>query len=167
MTTLPGLSMDDVTGGIAHVIQTALTPVFFLSGIGALLNLFNARLARVSDHLAHAADLLRNCPDGGDETRLHRQLRRLARRTWLLDAAIALGAVGGASTCGAALSLFLQSYGSSAVGGWTIALFASALGCTVSALVVFLGDSVLAWHGLRREGPLPRSLEASKTDPRH
>jgi hypothetical protein len=25
----------------------------------------------------------------------------------------------------------------------------------VCALVAFLADTVLAWHGLRREGPLP------------
>ena len=42
----------------AHVVQVALTPVFLLSGIGVLLNLFNARLADVSNHIAHATELL-------------------------------------------------------------------------------------------------------------
>ena len=49
---------------IAHVIQVALTPVFLLSGIGALLNVFNTRLARVSDHVSHTADLLAADPPG-------------------------------------------------------------------------------------------------------
>jgi len=61
----------------------------------------------------------------------------------------------GASTCGAALMLFLESVGSQAIVGWTIGLFATSLDCTVAALVAFLGDSVLAWHGLKREGPPP------------
>ena len=33
--------------------------------------------------------------------------------------------------------------------------FGFALGCVVGALVAFLADTLLAWHGLRKEGPLP------------
>ena len=39
---------------VAHIIQVALTPVFLLSGIATLLNVFSSRLARVAD-LVHAA----------------------------------------------------------------------------------------------------------------
>ena len=158
MLSLMGFTADDPTGGIAHIIQTALTPVFLLSGIGELLGLFNTRLARVSDHMAHAADLVGGDISPAEEARLRRHLARLLHRIWLLDTSIALGAVGGASTCGAAFVLFLGSVRDSAVAGWLVGLFALALGCTVSSLIVFLGDSLLAWHGLRREGPLPRSM---------
>ena len=34
---------------IAHIIQVALTPVFLLSGIATLLNVFSTRLSRVGD----------------------------------------------------------------------------------------------------------------------
>ena len=34
---------------IAHIIQVELTPVFLLSGIATLLNVFATRLARVGD----------------------------------------------------------------------------------------------------------------------
>jgi hypothetical protein len=34
----------------AHIVQVALTPIFLLTGAGTLRNVFNARLARVSDH---------------------------------------------------------------------------------------------------------------------
>ena len=61
---------------IAHVIQVALTPVFLLSGIGALLNVFNTRLARVSDHVSHTADLLAADPDGEDAPLMRRHIRR-------------------------------------------------------------------------------------------
>jgi hypothetical protein len=43
----------------AHVIQVALTPVFLLSAIGVLLNLFNTRLADVSNHIAHTTECWR------------------------------------------------------------------------------------------------------------
>ncbi len=36
---------------VAHVIQVALTPVFLLSGIATLLNVFSTRLARVADRV--------------------------------------------------------------------------------------------------------------------
>ncbi len=146
-----GESLDNV----AHVIQVALTPVFLLSGIGTLMNLFNTRLARVSDHREHTADLLRAETDEAEQTRLLRHLMRLHNRTIVLDASILLGAVGGASTCGAAFVLFLGSMRNTAIATWLFVLFGLALGCTALALLAFLLDSVLAWVGLQREGSLP------------
>ncbi|MEJ1977554.1 MAG: DUF2721 domain-containing protein [Acetobacteraceae bacterium] len=88
---------------IAHVIQVALTPVFLLSGIGTLLNVFNTRLARVSDHTEHTNELLKADPEDEGAALLRRHLWRLHRRRVALDVAIALGAFGGASACGAGL----------------------------------------------------------------
>jgi hypothetical protein len=156
--------MADPTFVVAHVIQTALTPVFLLSGIGSLLGVFNTRLARVSDHMTHAHELLRVGVDRDEQVRLRAHLRRLAHRTAMLDAAVAFGAIGGVSTCGAALALFLGSVAKSGIDPWLIGLFAVALACTVSSLAAFLGDSLLAWHGLRREGPLPRAFSALRRE---
>jgi hypothetical protein len=142
---------------IAHVVQVALTPVFLLSGIGTLLNVFNTRLSRVSDHRAYVTDLLRGEADADRQIRLRAHLVRLRRRTLVLDASVVLGAIGGASTCGAAWVLFLGSVREAAIASWLFVLFGLALGCTACALVAFLADSVLAWHGLRREGSLPHA----------
>jgi Protein of unknown function (DUF2721) len=142
----------------AHLIQTALTPVFMLSAIGTLLIVFNTRLSRVSDHMTHLNHLLKGDLDAGEERSLRAHLRRLVRRIAMLDASIALGALAGASTCGAALVLFVGSVRASAVESWLIGMFALALVCTVGSLVMFMGDSLLAWHGLRHDGPLPRSI---------
>ena len=77
---MPG-SVDAVPlDSIAHVIQVALTPVFLLSGIGALLNVFNTRLARVSDHVSHTADLLAADPQSADAALMRSHIRRLRRR---------------------------------------------------------------------------------------
>jgi hypothetical protein len=137
----------------AHVIQVALTPVFLLSGIAALLNVFNTRLARVSDHVSHTADLLTADPQGSGLMRSH--IRRLRRRVLALDAAILLAALGGATTCGAAFTLFVGATRNANTAFVLLLLFGSALGCTVAALGVFIVDGLLAWHGLRKEGPLP------------
>ena len=154
---LPGFDLGDAVDSIAHVVQVALTPVFLLSGIGTLLNVFNTRLSRVSDHRAYVTDLLRGEADADQQAWLRAHLVRLRRRTLVLDASVVLGAIGGASTCGAAWVLFLGSVREAAIATWLFALFGLALGCTACALVAFLADSVLAWHGLRREGALPHA----------
>lgn len=148
----PGEAVDSV----AHIVQVALTPVFLLSGIGTLLNVFNTRLGRVSDHREHVEDLLRAGAADTDQAWLHTHLSRLLRRTLVLDASIVLAAIGGASTCGAAFVLFLGSLREAAIASTLYVLFGLALGCTACALVAFLADSVLAWHGRKRDGSLPR-----------
>jgi hypothetical protein len=157
---MPGI---DSTGGIdavAHVIQVALTPVFLLSGIGTLLNLFNTRLSRVSDHTEHLTELLETEADGKKLHRLHTHLRRLRRRRLALDASVLFGALGGASTCAAAFVLFLGGLRDASIANWLVALFGAALGCTVTALLAFLLDSVMAWHGLKMDGPMPHPKSA-------
>ncbi len=157
VSPLPGLDAGDAVDSVAHVIQVALTPAFLLSGIGTLLNVFNTRLSRVSDHREHASELLRHEENEDEQVLLRAHLARLSRRTLVLDASVVLSAIGGASTCSAALILFLGSLRDTAIASWLFVLFGVALSCTACALVTFLIDSVLAWHGMHREGPLPHS----------
>ena len=147
----------DGIGNVAHIIQVALTPVFLLSGIGTLLNVFSTRLARVVDQLDRAADLLRHADDEPQAVLMRAHVRRLTQRRAILDTSVVTGATGGVCTCGAAFALFLGSLRDAAIANWLVALFGSALVFTVVALVAFLVDGVLAWHGLRQEGPMPRS----------
>lgn len=150
----------DAVDTAAHLIQIALTPVFMLSGIGSLINVFNTRLARVSDHLEDVTRRLTSPPsdqtdDQGnyytpERLRLHQ--RRLRRRTFVLDLAIILNAMGGAATCGAAIALFVGSLRDTATSTWLLVLFGIALACTVAALTAFLADTLLSWHSMRRDG---------------
>ena len=93
---MPGLSTPiSPLDLVAHVIQVALTPVFLLSGIATLLNVFSTRLARV-------ADLIAKVTDGGDVAdiaELGVYLSHLRRRSLALDGAVVLGAVAGGLTC--------------------------------------------------------------------
>ncbi len=98
MPDLLGVEPGDAVDSVAHVVQVALTPVFLLSGIGTLLNVFNTRLSRVSDHREHATEMLRDEDGTLDHGLLRAHLRRLRQRTLVLDASIAFGAIGGAST---------------------------------------------------------------------
>lgn len=158
MSPFPGILPDEPIDSVAHLIQTALTPIFMLSGIGTLLNLFNTRLARVSDHIEKANETLEATTEKSERHYLHQHIQHLHRRTLLLDASILLGAVGGASTCGAAFVLFLGSLRDSSVASWLVVMFGVALACTVGALAAFLCDSLLAWHGLRMTTTWARSV---------
>src|SRR5438552_9702331 len=64
---------------IAHVIQVALTPVFLLSGIATLLNVFSTRLARVADHVDAVSKVLEGA-DRGDAKRSRRGWREMPCR---------------------------------------------------------------------------------------
>jgi hypothetical protein len=147
-----------VPGDITHIIQTALAPIFLLSGIGSLLNVFNQRLVRVSDHVAHISELLDASTDDEEKAvGLYTHLRRLSQRRLALDAAVIFAGLAGAFTCGAAFTLFVVTLRDATDSLILIWIFGLALGSTIASLAAFLVDTVLAWHGIRREGPMPRT----------
>lgn len=152
---MPDSALGVPLEGVAHIIQVALTPVFLLSGVGTLLNVFNTRLARVTDHMEHAEELLAE-PGRPDAATLRNHLHRLRRRTFALDVAVALGAIGGGATAIATLTLFVGALRNAAVASALFLMFGAAVACTIGALAAFLAETVLSWHGLRDDGPLPR-----------
>ncbi len=159
---MPDLAMGVPLENVAHIIQVALTPVFLLSGIGTLLNVFSTRLARITDHLEHAEELLRAQPDGPDAEALRGHLHRLRRRIFALDFAVALGAAGGGATAVATFTLFVGALRNAAAAWALFLMFGLAVACTIGALTAFLAETVLSWHGLRDEGPLPRPKMAPR-----
>ena len=148
-------SLDDV----AHIIQVALTPVFLLSSIGTLINVFSARLGRVSDQvdkIMEAADL------SGSRNRplADRRLKELKRRSRVLDIAVILASSGGVSTCGAALTLFYGALRNSAVASALYGLFGLAIVFTITSLIAFVYEMLLAGRFLRAR------VERSESDAR-
>jgi hypothetical protein len=79
--------MTENVDSVAHVIQIALTPVFLLSGIASLLNVFSTRLGRVSDRVDTLAERLEDAAPTERE-RLQERLIYLRRRSHILDAAV-------------------------------------------------------------------------------
>lgn len=149
-TALPSLE------SIAHIIQVALTPVFLLSGIAALLNVFSTRLGRVADRVDQVAQALQGA-DANEAGYLSAQLTHLRRRSLWLDAAVVLGTLGGVCTCAATFTLFLGALRDSATAWVLFTLFGLALGCTLGALGAFLAEILLAGRGLRAEVAVRRS----------
>jgi hypothetical protein len=140
----------------SHVVQLALTPVFLLSGVAALVNVFATRLGRVSDQADKLADQDRDHPD-------HEiKLKLLRWRSRALDGAVMLAALAGASTCAAALVLFVGSIRGSTGASLLFLLFGGAIVLTMAALACFVLEMVLAGAGIRRL--LDRSSKADDCD---
>ena len=127
----------------AHVVQLALTPVFLLSGIAALLNVFAARLGRVADQTNQLSSEPKS--PGRD-----RRLRRLRFRSSCLDWAVVLAALAGAATCGAVLTLFLGEFRISQAPTILFACFGAAIVLTTCALGAFVIEMLIAASGVRR-----------------
>src|SRR5215813_5536771 len=144
----------EITGSplesIAHIIQVALTPVFLLSGIATLLNVFATRLARVGDK-AEAATKALDGADDAERQLLSNQLNILHRRSVALDVAVILGAVGGAATCGAVLAMFVGALSEQATASVLFGLFGLAVICALCAIVAFTIQMLLAGTGIREE----------------
>src|SRR3954468_3773797 len=157
-----GSALDE----IAHVIQVALTPVFLLSGIATLLNVFSTRLARVADQV-EAASRARSSADAAESRLLSRRLKRLHLRSLALDAAVLLAAVGGAATCAAVLALFVSSLREMANSWVMFGLFGLAVVSALGGMLAFTVEMLIAGTGIRDEvvqtqrAALPRMLDAA------
>ncbi len=136
--------LDDV----AHIIQVALTPVFLLSGIGTLINVFSTRLARVADQVDRIAETVANASDG-DKAMLSHRLDRLRLRSRALDVAVILGAIGGSATCAAVLTLFYGALRDGVAASALYGFFGLAIACTIAALCAFTVEMVMASRLLR------------------
>ncbi|WP_242138861.1 DUF2721 domain-containing protein [Sphingomonas sp. TREG-RG-20F-R18-01] len=128
--------------GAAHVVQLALTPIFLLTGLASLLNVFTTRLGRISDRVDRLA---------GDASSHPRQLARLRLRSAALDLAVLLAALAGALTCCAALTLFLGALRNAGTGQVLFALFGSALICAITALAAFGFETILSGRSVREQ----------------
>jgi hypothetical protein len=141
---------------VAHTIQVALTPVFLLSAVAALLNVFSTRLGRVADRV----DLLTQALAGADAKQaahLAVQLAYLRTRSLWLDAAVVLGTLAGAFTCVATLTLFVGALRETTGVSILFAAFGIAIACTTGALAAFLAETLLAGRGLRAEVAVRRT----------
>jgi hypothetical protein len=144
----PDTEAGAALGSVVHIIQVSLAPVFLLSGIATLLNVFSTRFARVADQVDATAKEL----DGADATAaavLSRRLAHLHRRSRALDTAVALAAAGGALTCATVLALFVGEAGGPAVATMLFVTFGLAITCTLASIGAFTAEMLMAGKHVR------------------
>jgi hypothetical protein len=131
-----------------HLIQVALTPVFLLSGIAALLNVFAGRLARVADRLDNLTVQSRHAEPGG-AAEFAREIENLHQRSVAMDWAVVLASVGAAATCLNILTLFVLSISAVQMAGVLLLFFAIAILCTLGSVAAFLAEMLMSGSILR------------------
>jgi hypothetical protein len=135
---------------VAHIIQVALTPIFLLSGIATLLNVFSTRLGRVADRVDQINKAMEEA-DTDECVGLATQLSHLRRRSLALDAAVLLGALGGAATCASVFTLFVGALRDTTIASVLFTTFGLAIGCTIAAIGAFTVEMLMAGSGVRAE----------------
>ena len=137
---------------IAHLIQSALAPVFLLSGVGVTLGVMTSRLARVVDRARHLENLLTRHP--ADARQLHDDLRVLAQRTRYMNAAITMCGCSAVLIALVVITLFANAFFGSGFAGTIALLFVGAMIFITGAYIAFLIEVRMATRNLRI-GPLP------------
>ena len=132
----------------AHLVQVALTPVFLLSGIAALMNVFAGRLARVADRLDEVSGSLGTSSEA--ESFNGAEIVHLHRRSIALDGAVMLSTAGAAATCLSILTLFLFAVSKKAIADVLLASFGVAILCTLGSVACFGVEMLMSSSALRR-----------------
>lgn len=152
---MPGLTDSSSLDLVAHVIQVALTPIFLLSGIATLLNVFSTRLARVADLIAKAVE----GADGDKAVAMTAELLHLRRRSLALDTAVVLAAIAGAATCASVLTLFVGALKDATVASILFTTFGLAVISTMGAIGAFTLEMLMAGSGMRARANARRLFE--------
>ncbi|MGN6374028.1 MAG: DUF2721 domain-containing protein [Sphingomonas sp.] len=142
------MEMFPAVSTIAQTIQLSLSPVFMLAGIGALLNVFAGRLARVIDR-ARALESLHPSSTGREHDRHVWELRLLSRRMRVINAALFLCTGSAIATCSVVALLFIGKLTKLLIGTEVALIFILAMVLLISGLVMFaleVSMSVRATH---------------------
>jgi uncharacterized membrane protein (DUF485 family) len=141
---------------IVHLIQSAVAPVFLLSGVGVTLGVLTGRLARIIDRARFLED--QAGPQGLHAEAIQKSLKMLARRAKYTNTAIALCAASALFVSLVVMALFASAFLDTDLSGAIAILFVMAMVCLTGAFGAFLVECRLATQILRFG--TSRSLEA-------
>ena len=141
----------EAAGELAHLLQTSISPIALISGVGLLLLSMTNRLSRVIDRSRSLSAALRAGPSDADATSERTQLRVLAKRARLLWVAIASVMVTVLCACTMVLLLTAMAFLQVNLRLAVVTLFFLALLALLVSAVVFFGDVLLSLRALRTE----------------
>lgn len=143
---------------IVHLIQSAVAPVFLLSGVGVTLGVLTGRLARIIDRARSLEDQARK--SGLYSEALNESLGMLATRAKYTNAAIALCAASALFVSLVVMALFASAFLQADLSMPIALLFVLAMVCITGAFGAFLVECRLATRILRFGAGKSGSLEA-------
>lgn len=136
---------------IARLIQSAVAPVFLLSGVAATLGVLTNRLARIVDRARTLEQRLEGHP--GSAQHLHSDLSVLARRARYINWAISMCAIAALLVALVVVTLFANAFLGSELALLIALLFVGAMVCLSAAFIAFFIEVRLATATLRIGSP--------------
>lgn len=132
---------------VAHVIQSALAPVFLISGVGVMLGVLTNRLARIVDRArvweTEIEKASHRAPD------LDVRLEALARRARYINSAITMCAVSALLVALVVVALFANAFLAVNLSGLIAILFVAAMLALTGAFLAFLIEVRIATATIR------------------
>lgn len=141
----------EAAGELAHLLQTSISPIALISGVGLLLLSMTNRLARVIDRARTLSVHLHGSADAAAAARERIQLEVLARRARLLWIAIASVMVTVLCACTMVLLLTAMAFLHANLRVAVVSLFFAALLALLVSAIVFFADVLLSLRALRTE----------------
>lgn len=140
------------TESISHVIQTAIAPVFLLTGIASMLVVLTNRLGRIIDRARLLEGHLPNLT-GEHEAIVGDDLRWLSRRARHINRAIAMFTLAALLVCVIIALLFVSAFLTTDISRLVAILFVVTMGALITGLVSFLREVYHATRSLRIAAP--------------
>lgn len=137
---------------IVHLIQSAVAPVFLLSGVGVTLGVLTNRLARIIDR-ARALEVQFD-RTGPQVEELRANLKVLARRAHYINTAIALSSISALFVALVVIMLFASAFVPLDLSVTIAILFVASMLSLTAAFVAFLIEVRIATASLRFGAPV-------------
>jgi len=141
----------EAAGELAHLLQTSISPIALISGVGLLLLSMTNRLSRVIDRSRSLSAQLRAGANDAAAASERSQLRVLAKRARLLWVSIAAVMVTVLCACTMVLLLTAMAFLHANLRVAVVSLFFVALLALLVSAVVFFADVLLSLRALRTE----------------
>jgi hypothetical protein len=132
---------------ISHLIQSAIAPVFLLTGVASTLGVLINRLSRIVDRARVLETQLAGHP--GEGPQLHGELVVLARRANYIYLAVSLATISALFVALVVVTLFANAFLASELSVLVALLFVGAMVCLSAAYVVFFVEVRIAVATLR------------------
>jgi hypothetical protein len=132
------------------IIQTAITPVILLSGVGALMITLTNRMGRIVDRTRALAGLAKQAGDGA-RAYIDEQLAIMWRRANLLRLAVTFAGLSMLLSCVLVMVIFVDAFFERHFGVETIVIFGGSVLSLILSLVWFLRDIWMSLWALHIE----------------
>ena len=134
---------------ISQIMQSAVTPVFLLAGIGALLSVMTGRLGRITDRLRYLQIFICKV-DSDDKEILLSNRKRLISRAKFINTSIFFCALSGLIVCIVIGSLFVGGIYQILLDGVFSVAFIFLMLCLILALIFLIFEILFATKTSRK-----------------